>query len=295
MKRIGIDLGGTKIESMLTNIDPLDVLERKRVPTPKAEGYECIVQTLEGLIRELLDQCGSEHVTIGIGLPGSISEITGLIHGCNILCLNGTPLKHDLSKRLGRDLRIENDANCFALSETKLGAGRWHNSIAGVILGTGGGGGIVIDGKLWNGLHGNAGEWGHSCLDINGPECWCGARGCMELYLSGTGLQRMYREAGGSDKKVPAIYQDYKEREELAVKVINEFLRYFGRGMANIINTFDPDVLILGGGVSNLPILYEEGVEEVRKQTFSYQGPTPIVQNQLGDSSGIYGAALLGI
>ncbi|MBF0276700.1 MAG: ROK family protein [SAR324 cluster bacterium] len=295
MKRIGVDLGGTKTEIILTGDNVLDIVERKRVPTIKDQGYERLIAQIAELINEFQSLVHEdEEITIGMGIPGSVFPPTGLVQSANTQCLIGHPLKKDLEALIKHEIRIENDANCFALSEALIGAGKGHESVLGIIMGTGMGGGIVLSGKLRKGVHGNAGEWGHMALIVNGTKCWCGQNGCMELYLSGTGIQRIYQERTGKKRILQEIYQGYEAGSDLAAEeVFEEFIFNFGRGMANLITIFDPSIIVIGGGVSNLPILYSEGVSSTTRQSFRPELPIPIVKNQLGDSSGIFGAAML--
>lgn len=293
MKRIGLDLGGTKIEIMLTEENGIDVIERKRVPTQKQNGYEELLNQIAGLIKEFQAKVDGDY-SVGMGIPGSVSPKTGLVQNANTTCLIGHPLPDDLEQLTGHKVTIENDANCFALSEALLGAGKGYGCVLGIIMGTGMGGGIVLNGELWHGINGNAGEWGHTCLDVNGPTCWCGQKGCMELYLSGTGIQRDYKEMAGKEKSLPDIYQSYLKKDDPhSEKTIENLIFNFGRCMANLVNIFDPDVIVVGGGVSNLPILYNEGQKSTDALLFNGEYPVPILKNKMGDSSGIFGAAML--
>ncbi|MBF0287114.1 MAG: ROK family protein [SAR324 cluster bacterium] len=293
MKRIGIDLGGTKTEIILTQENVLNVIKRKRVATNRDKGYAWIVELVANLINGYKPLIDEEYV-IGMAIPGSIAPQTGLVQSANTTVLIGHPLKQDLEALVDHEVLLENDANCFALSEAILGAGQGKEMVLGIIMGTGMGGGIVHKGRIWRGIHNNAGEWGHTCLDFEGPECWCGQKGCMELYLSGIGVQRIYQEYTGKRKSLQEIYRNYEAgKDQHAQKTITDFVHYFGRCMANLINIFDPNILVIGGGVSNLPILYKAGQESTNRQLFNTKLPVPIVKNKLGDSSGIYGAAIL--
>ncbi|MBU2514014.1 ROK family protein [bacterium] len=293
INRIGIDLGGTKTEIMLTEEDPQNVLKRKRIATQQERGYEFIINQLFELINDYLQYC-HQCPLIGIGIPGSINQKTGLVRNSNTICLNGKPLKSDLESRLNFSISVENDANCFALSEALLGAGKGKETVIGLIMGTGMGGGIVRNGKIWNGLHGIAGEFGHTSIDYNGRDCWCGEKGCLERYISGTAVEQQYEISSGKRLKLDAIYRQYEAgNDETARLVIDDLLNHFSRGIANINTAFDPDIIVIGGGVSNIPLLYTRGADQIRKQTFSDECFTPIVKNSLGDSSGIFGAALL--
>ena len=292
MKRIGIDLGGTKIEIILTPPDSIEPIFKKRVPTEQEKGYASILRKICDLVAEARSHT-EDPVTIGIGIPGSVSPRTGKVRNANSQCLNGNSLKKDLEEKLEAPVFVANDANCLALSESTYGAGKGIDSVLAVILGTGMGGGIVTNGKLLEGLHGNAGEWGHYSLNMNGEKCWCGNQGCMELYLSGTGFQRLYAKRSGGGKNVEEIYADFLAGDSVAKETVEDYLRYFGRGFADMIYIFDPDAIVLGGGVSNLPFLYDQGVEKVRENLFDKSLEFRILKNEMGDSSGIYGALLL--
>lgn len=292
-KRIGVDLGGTKTEIILTGSDPLDVLERKRVATHQEEGYDALLEQLAGLINEFQNLCETPPL-IGMGIPGSIYPKTGLIRNANTQCLIGKALKKDLETRIHNTITLENDANCFALSEALFGAGKGYGSVAGIIMGTGMGGGLVINQELWGGHQGIAGEWGHASFDINGRLCWCGQKGCQEQYISGSGIQQDYYDRTGKHKNVKTMHEDLlNNTDEVAASVLHDAMKYFGRAMANLIVTFDPDVIVLGGGVSNLPLLYTEGIAHIAEHLFNEELGTTILPNKLGDSSGVYGAAAL--
>ncbi|MDH5559405.1 MAG: ROK family protein [Deltaproteobacteria bacterium] len=292
---IGVDLGGTKTEIVLCGDNPLETIERLRVPTLQKNGYPALVKQLSELILSYIGKCSSLP-SIGIGIPGSLESDKGLVRNSNIQCLIKKPLKADLEKIINHSVRLENDANCFALSEARFGAGKAHGVVMGIIMGTGLGGGLVISGKVLGGHQGIAGEWGHSTIDLNGLDCWCGRKGCLEQYLSGTGLENLYFRKSGVKKSAQDICRDSMEKKEAAAReTLDEFLSYFGEGIANLIVCIDPDIVVLGGGLSNLPLLYDEGVAQVRKRLFNRELSTPIVQNLLGDSSGIFGAVIAGM
>ena len=220
---------------------------------------------------------------------------TGLLKNSNTVCLNGRPLKTDLEKLLARKIEIQNDANCFAMAEARHGAGRGKKLVFGVIMGTGCGGGIVHKGEVITGPQAIAGEWGHTSIDPNGPACYCGQRGCVETLISGGGLEARHAEKFGGKKSLKEIVADYRAAAPPAVEFMQTFFRHFGRGLANVIDVLDPDIVVLGGGVSNIDELYSLGVAEVAKCVFSDCLETPIVKHQLGDSAGVIGAALVGI
>jgi len=294
MFRIGIDLGGTKIEGIVLDAQGAELF-RKRVDTQQEKGYDHILSRIKGLSDELAAQIQKQAHTFGIGTPGAISPRTGLLKNSNTVCMNGRPLKTDLERILGRKIEIQNDANCFAMAEALHGAGRGKKLVFGVIMGTGCGGGIVYKGEVITGPQAIAGEWGHMSINPDGPLCYCGQRGCVETFISGGGLEARYAEQFGTKRPFKEIVKDYRAGDAKTVAFMKEFFRHFGRALANLIDVLDPDVVVLGGGVSNFDALYTEGVAEVARQVFSDSLETPIVKNQLGDSAGVIGAALIGI
>jgi fructokinase len=294
MFRIGIDLGGTKIEGIILDAQGGEIF-RKRIHTEQEHGAAHIFNRVNGLYRELVGQIQNVPHTFGIGTPGAISRRTGLLKNSNTVCLNGEPIKTDLERLLGRTIEIQNDANCFAMAEALHGAGKGKNLVFGVIMGTGCGGGIVYKGEVITGRQAIAGEWGHTSIDPNGPACYCGQRGCVETYISGGGAEARYAEQFGEKKSFAEIAETYRNREARAVEFMKTFFCHFGRSLANVIDILDPDIVVLGGGLSNFEALYTEGVAQVARQVFSDSLETPIVENQLGDSAGVIGAALVGI
>ncbi len=294
MYRIGIDLGGTKIEGIVLEGQGREVF-RKRIPTEQEKGSDHILDQIKFLYEELASKIEGEVHTLGIGTPGALSHKTGLLKNSNTVCLNGTPFKSNLEKKLGRKFEIQNDANCFALAEALQGAGRGKSLVFGVILGTGCGGGIVHQGKIWTGLQAIGGEWGHMTIDPQGPECYCGARGCVETLISGGGIEKLYAKRFQEKQILPEILKQFRRGDREVSGFMEEVFRNFGRALANLINVLDPDVVVLGGGVSNMDELYTLGVEEVRKAVFSDGLETPILKNKLGDSAGVMGAAWIGI
>ena len=293
MFRIGLDLGGTKIEGVVLDEHGAELF-RKRIETEQQHGYAHIldrIKTLHGVLARSIQD--APH-TVGIGTPGAVSRRTGLLKNSNTVCLNGQPLKTDLESLLGHKIEIQNDANCFAMAEALFGAGKGKNLVFGVIIGTGCGGGIVHKGEVITGPQAIAGEWGHTSIDPNGPSCYCGQRGCVETYISGGGAEARYAEQYGEKKTFLEIEQAYYRGESRAAEFMKIYFRHFGRSLANLIDILDPDVVVLGGGVSNFKALYTEGVTEVARQVFSDSLETPIVQNRLGDSAGVIGAALIG-
>ena len=289
---IGVDLGGTKIEGVLMDATGAERV-RRRHPTPRAQGYDAIVAAVADLALRLE---GEAHAvcTIGVGTPGAVSRRTGLMKNCNTTALNGRPLHRDLERALGREIRLENDANCFALSEAHDGAARGKRVVFGVILGTGVGGGLVVDGQVHTGPNAIAGEWGHVVNDDQGPACYCGRRGCVETLLSGPAMAASYVEAGGeSGLDARAIAERAEAGEELASATLERWLEWFGRAMAVVVNVVDPDVIVVGGGLSGMPVVYRDGPGAVAKHVFSDDLRTPIVPNAHGDASGVRGAARL--
>ena len=287
MSRIGIDLGGTKTEGIILN-DNLEPIERKRIPTPQND-YNAILNSVVDLVNDLKTKTNDS--TIGICTPGAISKKTGLIKNSNTQCLIGMPLKENLEKALGQKVSMENDANCFAMAEAKMGAAKDYDVVFGVIMGTGVGGGIVINKKIHHGRTNIAGEWGHHTLHQNGNKCYCGKNGCVETYISGPALEKRWNELTEKKDSLPQIIQNFDD--DKAIQWKNEFLHNFGTALANVIDILDPDAIVLGGGVSNVSFLYDEGKKAVYDSVFSDLVDTPILKNQLGDSAGVFGASLL--
>ena len=290
--RIGIDLGGTKIEGIVMG-DEGQILHRMRRPTPASEGYGAVVEAVSGLVMELEAECGAS-CRVGMGTPGAISQVTGMMKNSNTLCLNGQNFLGDVEASLSRTVRMANDANCFALSEAIDGAGRGFDVVFGVILGTGVGGGLVINRRAREGLHGIAGEWGHNPLDETGPLWFDGQRGPVEAFLCGGGLARLYVEAGGTEgASGQRVVEGLRRGEEAAVMGFDRYMDYFGRAVSVIINILDPDCIVLGGGVSNVDEIYTRAHAALKPYVFNDEVKTPILQNVHGDSSGVRGAALL--
>jgi fructokinase len=291
MFKIGIDLGGTKTETIILDQFGHEVY-RDRIMTNQERGYDFIVHRLaEAYSKAVTVINGSPH-TFGIGTPGSVSGKTGLMKNSNTLCLNGKPFVKDLQNLINKTVAIENDANCFAMAEASVGAGVGKQVVFGIIMGTGCGGGFVIGGNVLRGLQNLSGEWGHTTIDPNGPLCYCGKKGCVETYISGTGISNRYFDLTG--KRLPAIHI-LESSQESAMQVKELFFEQFGRALSNVINSIDPDVIILGGGLSNYMPLYDEGIERVKKYVFSDELITPILKNKTGDSAGVIGAAWIGI
>ncbi len=295
----GIDLGGTKIEGVvLEDRDSPNVLKRIRVPTERDLGYDHIIGQIVKVIEVLSIEVGVRPRKIGIGHPGSLEPSTQVIKNSNTIVLNDMPLKEDLEKALGISVALANDANCFAIAETQMGAVRMEmphaEVIFGVILGTGVGGGLVINGKVRNGRQGIAGEWGHNFLDESGGKCYCGLTGCNETIFSGIALEKYYESITGKVVKLQEIVNLHlANKDEVATMTVNRLLQFFGIAMSKVINILDPDAIVLGGGVGNIDLLYTEGLKEVEKNIFNHRLETPFLKPKLGDSAGVFGAAFL--
>jgi predicted NBD/HSP70 family sugar kinase len=293
----GIDLGGTKIEGVVlkSKKDPR-VVVRKRIATEADKGYEHIMLRIQLLINQMVEETGFKPSSIGIGTPGSTDPETGMLKNSNSTNLNHKPLHKDLEKLLGIPVIVANDANCFAVAETQMGIVKEEfpkaEVVFGVIMGSGVGGGLVLNGKVWNGKHGIAGEWGHIFLDEDGEDCYCGKHGCVETILAGKALERYYKKISGRDKPLKDIMADVSE-DKFAKKTYDRLIYFFGKGLSVIVNVIDPDVIIIGGGVGNIAALYDEGINSVKHFTFNPDMKTNIVKPKLGDSAGVFGAAFL--
>ncbi len=299
--RIGVDLGGTKTEAIvieLTDGEPRELCRLRRA-TPREDGYEAIVTSTAALVREVADEVGIAlaDAAVGVGMPGGVERRTGHVKNSNTTCLNGRPFREDLQRALGVRAAFENDANCFALAEATFGAAREHahGVVFGVIMGTGVGGGVVVRGRVHRGPHGIAGEWGHHAVWAGRPDarhCYCGERGCLEAYASGPAVEADYERRAGRRRSLSEIV-GARATDEHAHAAIEELLDAFGRGLANLIDLLDPDAIVLGGGVSNVDALYDEGRARVARYVFNDELLTPMMKNALGDSAGVLGAALL--
>jgi fructokinase len=294
--RIGIDLGGTKIEALAIDNQGVE-LARHRIDTPR-EDYDATVAAMVGLVRRLEETTGSIG-TVGAGIPGTISRITGLVKNANSTWLNGRPLDRDLTAALGREVRIANDANCFAVSEATDGAAAGKDVVFGVILGTGCGGGVAIGGRVHEGPNGVAGEWGHNPLpwprpeEYPGPECYCGKRGCMEMWVSGTGIALDYRTVTGKVLTTQEIVSQFEAGDREAAAAMERFEDRLARGLAQVVNILDPDVIVIGGGVSRVKHIYREVPKKLKAYVFGGEASTPVLPAMYGDSSGVRGAAWL--
>jgi fructokinase len=296
MLRIGIDLGGTKIEGILLAADGREVF-RERVPTPGGD-YRATLAAVQQLVFRLESRSGGA-CSVGIGMPGSVSRATARVKNSNSTCLNGQPLYRDLEKLLERPLRFANDADCFALSEATDGAAAGAAVVFGVIVGTGTGGGIVVNGRLLRGPNGIAGEWGHNPLpwpgtgELPGPACYCGLAGCIETWLCGPGMAGDHRERTGEWLDAAEICHRAQAGDGGARDTLERYTDRLSRALASVINILDPDVIVLGGGVSNVASLYEEVPRRWGRYVFSDRVDTKLARARHGDSSGVRGAARL--
>jgi len=292
----GIDLGGTKIEGVILDEERQgSALHRLRRDTGTAQGYEHVISQIIGVVQDLEKVSGlSRPPVIGIGTPGAVEPPTGALKNSNATCLTGRPLGNDLASLLGCMVRMANDANCLALAEASWGAAAGAEVVMGLILGTGVGGGIVVRGKVLNGLHGIAGEWGHNPIRGEFHPCYCGRKGCIETVIAGPSLERYYRESGGKNIRLPAIVARADLGEPLAVATIRRLQEKFAEAIAPVLNILDPDAIVIGGGVGNIGALYSEDVREcIRRHLFNSVLKTRILRPQLGDSAGVFGAAIL--
>jgi fructokinase len=294
--RIGVDLGGTKIEFVALERDGRE-LHRHRIATPRFD-YEGTVRAVAESVTAIEKELGRT-ATVGVGIPGTISTKTGLVKNANSTWLNGTPFDKDLSRALAREVRCANDANCLAVSEATDGSGAGKHVVFAVILGTGCGGGIALDGRVHGGSNGVAGEWGHNTLpwmraeEYPGPACYCGKNGCIETWISGTGLEADYQRVTNLSLKGPEILARSAAGESTALAALDRFEDRLARGLAQVINLLDPDVIVMGGGASQIPRLYQNVPTRLREYVFGREADTPLLPAKHGDASGVRGAAWL--
>ena len=299
MKLWGIDLGGTKIECAVLNSENNSaVIIRKRLLTEADKGYQHIVNQIVKLVNQVADELGEYPSKIGFATPGVIDPATQKMKNSNTVCMNGKPMQADLEKALGIPVKLANDANCFALAETLMGAGKNYPEaelVFGVIMGSGVGGGLVVRGRVIGGHHGIVGEWGHNIIDEGGESCYCGKSGCVENVISGVALEKFYFKNTGKFLKLKEILERYEAKSDPeAESTIERLLEFYGRGISTLINVLDPDLIVIGGGVGNIDLLYTEGYERIKKYIFNNKKlTTPIIKPLLGDSAGVFGAALL--
>lgn len=297
--RIGIDLGGTKTEVIALS-NQGESLFRHRVPTPRND-YAQTLATIVGLVQRAEEVTGQQG-TVGIGIPGTLSPVTGRVKNANSTWLNGKPLDNDLQQRLGREVRIANDANCLAVSEAVDGAAAGMKTVFAVIIGTGCGAGVALNGQVHSGGNGNAGEWGHNPLPWMDDEernysrevpCYCGKSGCIETFISGTGFATDYRRLSGVERKGADIIQRIAQQEVAAEQAMSRYELRLAKSLAHVVNILDPDMIVLGGGMSNVERLYQTVPQQVSNWVFGGEFATPIRQAMHGDSSGVRGAAWL--
>jgi fructokinase len=295
----GIDLGGTKIEGViLESKDNLTPVARMRVPTEAAKGYEHVLGQIKKLVDMLSAESGLQPTSIGLGHPGALDPSTGTMKNSNATALNGKPFDKDLQAVLGIPVKLSNDANCFAVAEALMGAAKDvapnAEVVFGIIMGTGVGGGVVVNGKVINGRHGIGGEWGHNLLDAEGDMCYCGQRGCVEAVFSGPALERHYERLSGQHRHLKEIVELEKAgTDPHAAATMEHLVTQFGKAVAVVINIVDPSVIVIGGGVGNIDLLYTRGVEEAAKHVFNPRLDAIFLKPKLGDSAGVFGAALL--
>ncbi len=294
----GIDLGGTKIEGIIIDTDNNQIISRLRIPTEGEKGYDHVIAQIGKLLALLETESGLKPDKVGMGTPGILDPILHVMKNCNSTSLNGRNLKLDLENVLGVPFNMSNDANCFAIAETKMGVinNKMPDAsvVFGVILGTGVGGGLVINGKVIVGRQGICGEWGHNFLDISGGTCYCGKIGCVETIISGPALERYYHKISGKEIRMKEIVEAYHVGEDMfAIETMKRLFHYFGKAMAVVINILDPDAIVIGGGVGNIDEIYTLGVDEVKKHVFNHRLDTKFYKPLLGDSAGVFGAAFL--
>lgn len=294
--RIGIDLGGSKIAAIALTASG-DVCAERRTTTPAGD-YAAVIAAIVMLVKDIESEC-QVRCSVGIGTPGAISPASGLIKNANSVCLNGKPLQRDLEQALGRAVRLANDADCFALSEASDGAASGARSVFGVIIGTGTGSGIVIDGRLLAGPNAIAGEWGHNPLpwpradELPGPACYCGKHGCIETFLSGPGLALDFQQVTGQQLSAATIAARAAQGETMAQAALRRYADRLARSLASVINVLDPEVIVLGGGMSNIATLYDNVPALWGRYVFSDRVDTRLLPARYGDASGVRGAAWL--
>ena len=295
----GIDLGGTKIEGViLESIDSPVPIVRTRIDTEAAKGYDHVLGQIARLVAQMEQQSGLKPRAIGMGTPGVIDPTLQTLKNSNTTVLNGKPMQKDLTERLQFPVILANDANCFALAEAQWGVAKQKapdaRMVFGIIMGTGVGGGIVMDGKIWNGRHGIGGEWGHNFLDESGGPCYCGKTGCVETVISGPATERYYASLTGERIKLKEIVTRHRENSDpAATQTIDRLCHFFGKGVSVITNMLDPDVIVVGGGVGNIDALYSTGLQSLDQFIFNNRVEVLLLKPTMGDSAGVFGAAAL--
>jgi predicted NBD/HSP70 family sugar kinase len=297
MKLWGIDLGGTKTECAVLDSN-FNVITRKRIPTEAEKGYDHILLQVKKLVEQVVKDIGENPSHIGFATPGVLEPETKLMKNCNTTCMNGKPMHFDFEATLNIPVKLANDANCFALAETLMGAGKKYPNaevVFGIIMGTGVGGGLVVNQKIIVGHHGIGGEWGHNILEENGEPCYCGKRGCVEKVIAGPSLEKFYQKLSGDKFSLKEILAKHLAgKDKSATATIERLLENYGKAVSTLVNVLDPDLIVVGGGVGNIDLLYAEGYERIKKFVFNNgKLTTPICKPVLGDSAGVYGAALL--
>ncbi|MFT3826091.1 MAG: ROK family protein [Chitinophagaceae bacterium] len=295
----GIDLGGTKIEGIiLPSLDNPEPIVRTRIDTEGHKGYEHVLQQIQTLLQRMQQESGLVPQKVGFGTPGVLDPLLQTMKNSNSTSLNGKPLKKDLENILQIPVELANDANCFALAETHWGVVKQQvpdaRVVFGIIMGTGVGGGIVINGQVWNGRHGIAGEWGHNHLDDSGGPCYCGQVGCVETVIAGPALQRFYKSISGNELSLKEIIKHHHTGDDkAATQTIERLSHFFGKAISVVVNLLDPDVIVVGGGVGNIDAVYNEGLQSLHQFIFNNRVDVRILKPSLGDSAGVFGAAAL--
>lgn len=289
----GLDIGGTKLEGVVLS-EPSEhgVLLRERIATEADKGYDHVLERCKLLLDKLISESKSEPTILGVAHPGKYNFEQHILSNSNTTALNGRPFIRDLEEKLGVALNAANDANCFTLAEAKAGGAKDFQTVFGIIVGTGVGGALCVDGKILQGRHGIAGEWGHNILEQQGAKCYCGKRGCVETVISGPALENYYRSIAGGEMALADIAAA-AETDDHAATTLRRLYKQFGKALAAVINIFDPDCIIVGGGVSNIDGIYSEGRDAILPYLFNDRFETPLVKHSLGDSAGVIGAALL--
>jgi fructokinase len=295
---LGIDLGGTKIEAIIIHKNDLSVLDKYRIDTEAEKGYDHIVNQIVKIIQDISTRNNLTFAKVGIATPGTLDPITQTMKNCNATALNGKPLHKDLAAKLSMEINLSNDANCFAIAEYSTGIVRDVMPDAkvmfGVIMGTGVGGGLIVDGKVLSGRQGIGGEWGHNFLDDSGGLCYCGSHGCVENVISGPATEKYYASISGESKRLKDIVSEYRSgTNPHAITTMNRLFDMYGKAISVIINIIDPDIIVIGGGVGNIDELYTHGFKAIKKYVFNHRLDSVIVKPKLGDSAGVYGAAFL--